>query len=129
MSYNRGERDCAWCGGKIVPDDPDEAIVAFECDAHCEDCEAQYLAYIGGETGRDVTDTSFRSTRNDEPGLADFPKFAIRRGIVQRIPWSDAVAVDERYIWHWERFRQMQLSACSVAPNECFGRAESSPWV
>lgn len=40
MSSNRCERDCAWCGGRVVPDDPN--CGDYYQDAHCEDFLAQY---------------------------------------------------------------------------------------
>ena len=103
MSSNRCDRNCAWCDGVVVPDEPRAYHRSGLVNATCVDCEAQYLAEMDGNN---VIDTSFRSTYNDEPGVADFPKYAIRRGIVEKIPWSDEVAKDERYAAYWENKRR-----------------------
>lgn len=126
MSRNRCETDCAWCGGTIVLEESPRLIRQEECgvhyyreysgmhvaNAHCFDCEAQYLAWVRwpsctyahhrNDDGRPFTDTSFRSTFNDEPGRPDFPKYAIKRGVIERIPWSDEVAKTQRYAGYWE---------------------------
>lgn len=101
----------------MVPDDPN--CGDYYQDAHCEDCLAQYGAYMDGDN---VTDTSFRSTHNDEPGFADFPKFAIRRGIVEKIPWSDEVAKNEPYYSYYEYGLERLRGQCASVEEECVGR-------
>lgn len=118
MSTNRGDRACAWCDGEVIPDEP---IVERSglLHAHCRDCMAQYLAYMDGNN---VTDTSFRSTFNDEPGISDFPQYAIRRGVICRIPWSDEVARNERYSRYWEDYVAERRHECRGLPQtSCSG--------
>ena len=132
MSRNRCESRCAWCNGEVVIEESPRLITPEDCGryfsefeglivakAHCFDCEAKYLAWLDGTRRRKwsgwptpappgenpVRDTSFRSTFDDEPGRADFPKYAIKRGIVAKIPWSDEVAEKESYAGYWRSGR------------------------
>ncbi len=74
-------------------------------NATCSVCEAEYLAWIDqsacagyGTSGfpnrpekeEPFMDLSFRSTFDDEPGIADMPKYAIRREIVKTL-WPTCV--------------------------------------
>jgi len=128
MSRNLCSASCEWCRGVVVLSEEPRPITSDDCGryfseyegmlvafAHCYDCEAQYLAWIDGlsrHTNRGypepaphgenpVRDLSFRSTFNDEFGPADFPKYAIKRGIISRVPWSADKAGDVAGAFDW----------------------------
>ncbi|MHB8107910.1 MAG: hypothetical protein ACYDH4_10880 [Candidatus Cryosericum sp.] len=128
MSRNLGQTCCRFCFGDVVLEEEPRPIVREECgaydydsttqyshrgalvaNAHCEDCEAEYLALVDmsacpgyGTSGyfkRDPDveffDLSFRSTFNDEPGAKDLPKYKISRPPV-RSPWPTCSTCGER---------------------------------
>jgi len=112
MSRNLARASCPYCDGRVVLEEEprpvrhEEAGVYFMeyrdvlvvANAHCEDCEAQYLAWVEHrgsaghlawpmEPGQTHRDLSFRSTFNDEPGDADLPKHIVLRVPVRVGPW------------------------------------------
>lgn len=107
MSRNLCRTDCYFCEGAIVlkerwrPIARADAGVYFNeycgmpvAAAECEDCEAQYLAWGWNPTpttyrgdGGVVRDLSFRSSFNDEPGSADYPRYEIRVERRRVGPW------------------------------------------
>lgn len=107
MSRNIGSICCTFCTGRVVLEEPFRRITQEEAgqyyreymgmpvaNAHCEDCEAQYLAWaistgVGSIEDHGFCDLSHRSTFNDEPGPADMPKWKIKRGVVEKTPWVD----------------------------------------
>lgn len=76
---------CRFCGSelKLTPDTErvglqDDSAYSRQfrdrafADADCPMCEAKYTAWMDDGV---ITDTSFRSTFNDEPGPDDLPKW------------------------------------------------------
>ena len=68
----------------------EEFLGLWVANADCPDCEAKYLAWMSNwppyefghhshvpRTPRFISDLSFRSTFNDEPGEEDLPKYSI----------------------------------------------------
>lgn len=103
MSRNLLSTICYFCNGPVVLEQtphivsPDECGPYFEeyqgmrvANARCKDCCALYLAWVTPPPGHGPIqyegthyDLSFRSTFDDEPGLADLPKFVIERKAVR----------------------------------------------
>lgn len=117
MSRNLGRTDCDFCRSKSIvieeaprlgtPEDLGRYFEEFQgctfASAHCADCEAKYLAWFDWgahnrkygfhsprEFGPTHGDLSFRSTFNDEPGIADLPKWNIEV-VRQRHPLLECV--------------------------------------
>ena len=111
MSRNLGSTVCAFCYGTVVHEEEARPITETEArcyfdeyrgmsvaNAHCEDCEAQYLAWVAtppsfpgwahseAEPGGHI-DLSHRSSFNDEPGEADLPTYRIEVRRVRVGPW------------------------------------------
>ncbi len=103
MSRNSNCTVCLYCGAVVVPQEEARLITEEEANgyyeqfrdlwvanADCPDCEAKYLAWMSNwpryefghhshipRTPRFISDLSFRSTFNDEPGEEDLPKYSI----------------------------------------------------
>ena len=105
MSRNLCRTDCYFCRGEVTsieaPRLPTESDLGRYFDmfrhlhfshAACVDCEAKYLAWHDNARWGSapiqlaLTDLSFRSTFNDEPGDDDLPKWKIGR--VRVGPWT-----------------------------------------
>lgn len=118
MSRNLCRKDCHFCGGVVVleerprPITKEDAGVYFDdyegmvvANAHCEDCEALYLAWVD-ETkrlkyasfarqmyeGDTHVDLSYRHAFDDEPDDEDLPKFEMIR-VRREIPVCTACGV------------------------------------
>lgn len=118
MGSNLGQSSCVWCGGRLVAEGK-RLLFDYKRDAHCEDCLAQYVGYLRGE---EIYDCAFRSTERDEPGLSDFPKYGIRRGVIEKIPWCEEMAKRSDYRFYWEYHMKRLRRRCSgTTPDQCAG--------
>ena len=99
MSRNLGRTDCYFCQGEVKGTGSSHEITKENAGAYfenfrgmivqnaeCEDCLAQYLAWVNpapkhysGFRGSDgpFYDLSFRSSFNDEPNERDLPRYTI----------------------------------------------------
>ena len=87
MSRNLLRTTCARCDGKVrivghIRVEQYRTEGYYVADAECEDCCAQYAAWLG-EPGQAFHDLSYRSTFNDEPGPTDLPgKVSVYRLVI-----------------------------------------------
>mgnify|MGYP001151860163 CR=1 FL=1 len=96
MARNLGRTTCAFCNEPVKLEEeprqikPEEAGVYYHetvgyrfANASCTLCHAKYLAWFREPGSDEISDLSFRSTFDDEPGEMDLPKFTVER---QQLP-------------------------------------------
>jgi len=114
VSRNLCKTSCDQCGGIEITVDEDprplrksEAVRYFDeiirffpqtrfSAAHCSWCYAKYLSWHDGG-GDEITDLSYRSTFNDEPGQDDLPD---KSGVVTSVLVVKGELHDRVKIWN-----------------------------
>lgn len=116
MSRNIGSTHCKCCRGSVVLEELALGGQVKGCtfaNAHCEDCEAKYIAWVTWPTadrwshrGPDdpkIIDLSFRHAFNDEPSPEDLPLYGIEE---RTFPGGELPAS----FASWERFGASVIS-------------------
>jgi hypothetical protein len=154
MSRNIGSTTCDFCNGKVLIEEASRPIRQEEAgvyypeyagmlvaNAHCEDCEATYLAWVNEHTrvseryrgwyrdlcdGETHVDLSFRSSFNDEPGRDDLPRYRIRV-VRERGPEIPLCVTCGTRMWHREDWCNQNHGMCVHIDANGNGTPEEPP--